>query len=72
MRESAMLTALSDSGTVNLDRLATFTAELVQRGLNVTVVSGDDESYVFGNRVAGSELDRAYQGRREPDHRTSE
>jgi hypothetical protein len=39
-----MLTALSDSGTVNLDRLATFTAELVQRGLNVTVVSGDDES----------------------------
>ena len=28
--------------------------------------------YVFGNRVAGSSLDRVYQGKREPDHRTSE
>ncbi len=28
--------------------------------------------YVFGNRVAESGLDRAYQGKREPDHRTSE
>ena len=28
--------------------------------------------YVFGNRVAGGELDRVYQGKREPDHRTSE
>ena len=28
--------------------------------------------YVFGNRVAGSELDRVYQGKREPNHRTSE
>ena len=26
--------------------------------------------YVFGNRVAGSRLDRAYEGKREPDHRT--
>ena len=31
-----------------------------------------DESYVFGNRVDGSRLDHAYQGKREPDHRTSE
>ena len=30
------------------------------------------QTYVFGNRVAGSRLDRAYQGKREPDHRTSE
>ena len=30
------------------------------------------DPYVFGNRVAGSGLDRAYQGKREPDHRTSE
>jgi hypothetical protein len=29
-------------------------------------------AYVFGNRVAGSGLDRAYQGKRELDHRTSE
>ena len=29
-------------------------------------------AYVFGNRVAESGLDRAYQGKREPDHRTSE
>jgi len=29
-------------------------------------------AYVFGNRVAGSRLDRTYQGKREPDHRTSE
>jgi hypothetical protein len=28
--------------------------------------------YVFGNRVAGSGLNRAYQGKRESDHRTSE
>jgi hypothetical protein len=28
--------------------------------------------YVFGNRLAGSELDRVYQRRREPGHRTSE
>jgi hypothetical protein len=28
--------------------------------------------YVFGNRVAEGVLDRAYQGKREPHHRTSE
>jgi hypothetical protein len=28
--------------------------------------------YVFGNRVAGSGLDRAYLGKRESDHKTSE
>ena len=28
--------------------------------------------YVFGNRVTGSGLDRAYLGKRESDHRTSE
>ena len=31
-----------------------------------------DAVYVFGNRVAESGPDRAYQGKREPDHRTSE
>ena len=31
-----------------------------------------NREYVFGNRVAGGELDRVYQGKREPDHRTSE
>jgi len=30
------------------------------------------QGYVFGNRVAESGLDRAYQGKREADHRTSE
>ena len=30
------------------------------------------EPYVFGNRLAESGLDRAYHGKREPDHRTSE
>jgi hypothetical protein len=29
-------------------------------------------AYVFGNRVAGSRLDRVYQGKREQDHKTSE
>ena len=28
--------------------------------------------YVFGNRVAEGGLDRVYQGKREPDHGTSE
>jgi putative transposase len=31
-----------------------------------------DNGYVFGNRVAEGGLYRAYQGKREPDHRTSE
>ena len=32
----------------------------------------DTRRYVFGNRVAEGGLDRIYQGKREPDHGTSE
>jgi hypothetical protein len=43
-------------------------------GTGFLVYSGQENSaqtYVFGNRVAGSGLDRAYLGKRESDHRTS-
>ena len=36
------------------------------------VCNSGQQTYVFGNRVAGSKLNRVYQGKREPDHRTSE
>ena len=41
-------------------------------GLSSRWLHEADQPYVFGNRVAGSKLDRVYQGKREPDHRTSE
>jgi hypothetical protein len=48
----------------------------VTRGASTAVIDDIyahvDVRYIFGNRVAGSGLDRAYQGKREPDHRTSE
>jgi DNA invertase Pin-like site-specific DNA recombinase len=42
----------------------------IKDGIDTTTDAG--KTYVFGNRVAGSGLHRAYLGKRESDHRTSE
>ena len=51
------------------DRFGCPSRVLVSEG---KVAAGAQGVEVFGNRVAESGLDRAYQGKREPDHRTSE
>ena len=45
----------------------TLTALLIALRTRVTADISIKGVYVFGNRVAGSRLDRAYQGKREPD-----